>query len=263
MTNTADLTPAQVDAELARLSKIEWTAWRAADEYRSLAARHPHVVESYVAQAEKHEATAAAARREARPFHNEYAQRRWNRYFLVTNNNGHVHRGMNCGTCFSTTEYAWLVDLADCDEAAMVAEYGEMACTVCFPAAPTMKGFADGTSAYARKTQAERDARAAEKAAREAKKAAKALLAPVRTRWETVRTVASAQARLRTIAADKVFYPGRDLDDAADRDLLRVALIAKGFTPEDLDTLEAKAAKKAAKDLAESQERFARTGSFV
>src|SRR5580700_7036844 len=43
-----------------------------------------------------------------------YQDRRWNRYFLVTNSNGHVHRGTTCSTCFPTTEYAWLVELADC-----------------------------------------------------------------------------------------------------------------------------------------------------
>lgn len=61
----------------------------------------------------------------------------WKRYFLVTNTNGHVHRGRNCSSCFATTPFAWLPELSDCDEREMVAQYGMKACTVCFPDAPT------------------------------------------------------------------------------------------------------------------------------
>lgn len=261
----ANMTPAQIDTELARLSTIEWTAWRRADEYRGYAARTRLTIGTdYAAKAVEQEAIAASARKEARPYHLEYAQRPWNRYFLVTNTNGHVHRGMNCGTCFQTTEYAWLVDLADCDEAAMVAEYGEMACTVCFPAAPTYKGFADGTSTHARRTQAEKDARQAEKDERAAKKAAKALLAPVRTEFRgRIETVTAAQQALRDLASNTVYYGPRSERENADRDALTAALVAKGFTPEDVATLEAKATKKATKELAASQARFAATGSYV
>lgn len=91
------------------------------------------------------EATAAkflvelkAIQGEAVPYQSEYARRPWLRYFLVLNSNGHVHREMHCTTCFPTTWYKWLVDLADCDEGRMVKDYGEKACTVCFPDAPTM-----------------------------------------------------------------------------------------------------------------------------
>ena len=98
-----------------------------------------------------------------------YNERRWNRYFLVTNNNGHVHRGMGCSTCFADTEYAWLVELTDCDEDAMIDEFGEKACTVCFPdlrTHPKIKapGRRDREAQAAR--QAERDERANAKAAK-------------------------------------------------------------------------------------------------
>ena len=73
---------------------------------------------------------------EVAPFHAEYRRRPWLRYFLVRQANGHVHREMNCTTCYYDTEYGWLTDLSDCDEAAMVKQYGEKACTVCFPNAP-------------------------------------------------------------------------------------------------------------------------------
>jgi hypothetical protein len=82
------------------------------------------------------------------PLTAEYVRRGgWQRYFLVTSSDGHVHRGMNCSTCRWETVYAWLIDLADCDEAKMVAEYGEKACTVCFPDAPTMDGWAESVAA--------------------------------------------------------------------------------------------------------------------
>lgn len=76
------------------------------------------------------------------PYTAEFERRGgWRRYFLVTNPGGHVHRGMQCSTCYATTAYRWLIDLADCDETAMVEQYGETACTVCFPDAPTMPGW--------------------------------------------------------------------------------------------------------------------------
>lgn len=99
-----------------------------------------------------------------------YAEAPWNRYFLVTNSNGHVHRGMGCSTCFPTTEYAWLVELADCDEAAMIEEFGEKACTVCFPDAPANPKF-HAPGRRDREAQTARDAEKAEKlAAKYAKK---------------------------------------------------------------------------------------------
>lgn len=102
-------------------------------------------------------------RGEADPFEAEYNLAPWKRYFLVTNNNGHVHREMNCSTCFFSTEYSWLVNLSDCNETEMVEQYGEMACTICFPAAPSMKGWGE----YNKRQKAER---AAVKAAAKAEK---------------------------------------------------------------------------------------------
>lgn len=121
-----------------------------------------------------------------------YEARRWNRYFLVTNANGHVHRGTNCSTCWATTEYAWLPELADCDEDEMIAEFGEKACTVCFPDAPANPHF----SSPGRRDREALDARAAEKAARQAVKDAKRLASD-----EVFR--ASSGDRVETVAALK------------------------------------------------------------
>lgn len=73
----------------------------------------------------------------AAPFEAIYTAKPWARYFLVIGYDGHVHRGMYCSTCFRTTAFQWLVDLADESMDAMVEKYGEKACTVCFPDAPT------------------------------------------------------------------------------------------------------------------------------
>lgn len=95
----------------------------------------------------------------------------WNRFFLVVNSNGHVHRERNCSTCFPTTQYNWLIDLAGADEAEMVLEYGSDACTVCFPSAPVMKGWGHSKSQKEKQAaKAEREAlRAAKRAAQDAK----------------------------------------------------------------------------------------------
>lgn len=72
------------------------------------------------------------------PLDAEWERRgRWTRaYLVVTKGTGHVHRSMNCTTCYPTTQYHWMVDWADKDEAQIVADAGERACTVCYPSAP-------------------------------------------------------------------------------------------------------------------------------
>ncbi len=253
-TDLTTLTPVEIDTELARL-------WGETQKYEGwLASLERHIAKGWSnpgreaddrAQAEKYRLTIAGLRDEARPFEGEYTHRGgWLRYFLVTNGNGHVHRGMHCSTCYPTTTYAWLIDLADCDEAAMVAEWGEKACTVCFPSAPTMRGFGDGTSAYARRTAAEKAAVAADKAAKAVAKAAKALNAPVETRFSTVCTVAAAKAEIRRAVEANVWYgEANGAERLADIANLTAALLDKGIPAEEIETIKAKAAAKARKEL--------------
>lgn len=207
-----------------------------------------------------------ALREATEPYTAEFRARGgWNRYYLVTNGNGHVHRETYCRTCFPTTNYAWLVELADCDEAAMVQEYGEQACTVCFPTAPTMKGFNDGTSTYARRTQAEKDARQAEKDVRAAAKAAKTLEPHLRFQgmhsWGSgVETVAGAKQELRAAIEARLMkdqpdgwkYAGCNAE-AGEKAIkveadARHALDAKGVTAEEVAKIEANVAKKLKKE---------------
>lgn len=60
----------------------------------------------------------------------------WQRFFLVTNANGHIHATRACQTCFPTTRFAWLPALSGLTEADAVAAYGPRLCSVCFPSAP-------------------------------------------------------------------------------------------------------------------------------
>lgn len=60
----------------------------------------------------------------------------WSRFFLVQNNNGHIHSSMNCSTCYARTEYGWLTELSGLTEADAVEAYGTILCSVCFPSAP-------------------------------------------------------------------------------------------------------------------------------
>lgn len=58
----------------------------------------------------------------------------WNRFFLV--HGGHIHRSMDCSTCYPTTQFGWLPDLSGLTEADAVEAHGARLCSVCFPTAP-------------------------------------------------------------------------------------------------------------------------------
>lgn len=235
----ATMTPAAIDGRLSEILTRGHRALSLALSYRTYAAKADGLgrlgsAGDYTSTAERYETEALELRAEAEPFEAEFVRRGgWNRYFLVTNGNGHVHRGMTCSTCFPTTEYAWLVDLADCDEAAMVAEWGEQACTVCFPDAPTRKGYGDGTSSYAKRTKADREARSAERAAAAAAKAAKAITAPdgspLRVGGWVIKTKIAARNELSGRVKDYCLYgPGHPSDFAGQIRALAEALEAAG-----------------------------------
>jgi len=140
----ASMTPAEIDTELfrlyvaARYAESEITHLEKALKRPAL----PYIVERTQADLDKAIAKLAEIRAEAAPLNDEFdARGGWTRYYLVTNGNGHVHREMDCRTCYPTTEYAWLPQLSDCDEGQMVEEYGDVACTVCFPDAPAHPAF--------------------------------------------------------------------------------------------------------------------------
>jgi hypothetical protein len=183
------------------------------------------------------------------PYEAEFARRGgWSRFFLCLNAEGHVHRSLACSTLRRDTQMAWLPELSGRTEAEMVAEHGDGACTVCFPTAPTMAGFGDGTSARARRTAEERAARDAEAAARRTAKAEKELVRPVRGRHGTIRTVAAAKQEIRDAIRSNVWY-GETADRLETIRAMRAALAEKGMDESELDELCAKAHKRAASEM--------------
>jgi hypothetical protein len=97
-----------------------------------------------------------------------YNQDPWTRAFLVINSNGHVHSSMNCNTCFDSTRYTWLVQYSNDNEATIVSDAGETACTICYPSAP-----ADVLNRPSVIVTADKIAKAKAKAERDAKREAK------------------------------------------------------------------------------------------
>jgi hypothetical protein len=101
----------------------------------------------------------------------EWEREQWSRFFIVRNNNGHIHSSLYCSTCYPTTQYGWLPELSGLSEADAVESQGSILCSVCFPSAPVE--WTNGESKASAEAKAER-ARA--KAEREAKRLEKALL---------------------------------------------------------------------------------------
>jgi len=249
--------PREIDTILAGLyAKIEPLRAEAARLRQSLA--DPKLPAWRREQNEKRRSEVRAADErlttEALPYEREYARRRWSRYFLVTNGNGHVHRERNCSTCYPTTSYAWLVDLAGCDEKAMVAEYGEKACTVCFPDAPVLaRTF--GPSRTAREAAEKKAARAARSAEIAAKREANdittvepRLLDAYGSKLYTVTEAKRGLVRALEILADADFIPNKSLVAAAPAAIERIerALVAK--TGEPITTIRAAAERSVARN---------------
>lgn len=79
---------------------------------------------------------------QAAPLNDEYARRPWSRFFVVQQNNGHIHSSMRCSTCNRgqyATQFGWNPELSGLSEAEALAKFDKRAhilCTVCFPNAP-------------------------------------------------------------------------------------------------------------------------------
>lgn len=249
---TAPTTPVEIDTRLAEiygiLSQIENQMGYCIKTIDGTYRQPPFLVEKAKTDLVGLKARHSELSIEAFTLEGQYRLVRWNRYFLVQNSNGHVHSSTRCNTCFASTSYSWLLELADQPVSDMVEEWGEMACTVCFPEAPTFPRF----SQPSKRDAAAKAERASAKAERDAAKAAKTLNAEDVFKdfhdWK-VTTVAAAKAELREAAALLAGYGYDHLRPAAPaiRTAARAALLAKGITEADLDTLEAKAVKLATK----------------
>lgn len=130
-----------------------------------------------------------------------YEEKGWQRFFLVTNTNGHVHRSMECSTTYPTTQWAWLPHLSGLTDKEAVDDQGGILCTHCFPEAPS-----DYTSGESKAKKEEREKRAEEKRIRNEKKLKTKLTADgsevvVRNKsgqqFEKISSITSAKAFLR------------------------------------------------------------------
>jgi hypothetical protein len=136
---------------------------------------------------------------EARPLNAEFDRRGgWTRAYLVDNDNGHVHSSMNCSSCYVTTRFSWVTALSGHDEAEIVDEAGERACTVCYPSAPVdvLHRASRIEGPNQRSAREEREARQVAKVNRDAEKAAKAISnpdgSPLKGKFDTLATERSA-----------------------------------------------------------------------
>ena len=215
--------------------------------------------EQKIAEAER---LLAENRAEAKPMEDEFTRRGgWTRAFLVTGSNGHVHRDMQCSTCFPTTRYYWVTDMSGQNEDEIVDAAGERACTVCYPSAPV-----DVLKRPSRiedpKVVAEREARAEEKRKRDAERAVKGITDPVTggdliVRRSHVKTALTAEREavrlLDTVIYDSISpYNNRKHVDEAREDigvLLRALANKRGQSVEEVyEELREKAVKKFRKD---------------
>jgi hypothetical protein len=160
-----------VDTELADLYNIIWSinnkiadlqdSIKFAEKYN----KNTNLLVERIAQLETEKKPLVSRRNDLM---NIYKQDPWTRAFLVINSNGHVHSSMNCNTCFDSTRYTWLVQYSNDDEATIVSDAGETACTVCYPSAP-----ADVLNRPSVIVTADKIAKAQAKAERDAKREAK------------------------------------------------------------------------------------------
>jgi hypothetical protein len=128
-----------VDTELSDLYNIIWSidtkivdlqdSIKFAEKYN----KNTNLLVERIAQLEAERKPLALRRAELMEI---YKQDPWTRAFLVINSNGHVHSSMGCNTCFDSTRYTWLVQYSNDNEATIVSDAGETACTVCYPSAP-------------------------------------------------------------------------------------------------------------------------------
>lgn len=105
---------------------------------------------------------------EIQPFTQRFNEEQWTRAFLVVNANGHVHKDMNCSSCFPSTRYEWKYELSGKNEEEIIALAGERACTLCYPQAP-VEVLKKPTSIYGKNEQTPEE-KEAKKRAQQAKK---------------------------------------------------------------------------------------------
>jgi hypothetical protein len=176
---------------------------------------------------------------ERSPFEAEFVGRGgWTRYYLVDNDNGHVHYDASNRRCSRTpsTTHIWLVDHSGRQAEDLVEDAGCRACTVCFPWAP-MDTLKRPTIFYT-PSEIEKQNRAAEKATKRAAREAKTITNPdgsplrIGGRYgERINSVIGAERAVIDIRVwAKVYRRALEEVELADIERLLTALAAKRGT---------------------------------
>lgn len=114
---------------------------------------HPDMVDRMLARLDGFQQEVKALRTTADGLEATYAANPWSRFYIVAG--GHIHSSMYCSTCNKMgqlTRFGWLPEMSGQTEEAVVAEYGALLCTVCFPSAPVHWTNALEEAAKARKS---------------------------------------------------------------------------------------------------------------
>jgi hypothetical protein len=125
----------------------------------------------------------------------------WARYYVVDNNNGHLHTSTACQNTYETTSWVWMPGMSGLTHAQAVDEGGSLSCLTCFGEfreeiemgrAPRFE------TPRMVKTREEREAAAAKKAEKNAKATANGITAPDGSPLKdddgyTIKTLRSAQ----------------------------------------------------------------------
>lgn len=182
--NILTATPAEIDTEIARIQgqqgSIEAVAARA----------HMLLTSQYSTEAERDEARPVISDAMGKirvldaliaAFQAEFGRRGgWMRYYVVDNNNGHLHTNTHCQNTYDTTEWVWMPGMSGMTKAEAVAEGGSLTCLSCFPEFRTE--IESGReprfeTPRMKRTREEREAAAAKKAEKAKKAAANGITA--------------------------------------------------------------------------------------
>ena len=232
--NLTTTSPAEIDAKLSKLGYDRAVNEMRAEQMAAAATRQAGMYNeaTYIARSQEHAAKAAALAEEMAPLEAEFIRRGgWTRAFLVSNTGGHVHKNMHCGTCFPTTQYAWMTEFSGMDEAEIVDAAGERACTVCYPTAP-----AAVLSQPTRMFTPDEKERQAAKAEREAKAAAARSATVVTTGGVVYKTERAASNAAASAIKDIAWYDWNESGEGIHPSNVKWVTTAK----EALEAIEAK-----------------------
>lgn len=171
MNDLTQQTPSEIDTKLAELHEKLGNAQRHLSHSERLLASDnargaTFNAERWEAEIEAAQVTIAEIENEMFPYSAEFTRRGgWSRFFLVTNQNGHIHTSMQCKSCFHDTQFGWLPQYSGMTDSEIVERETYRACTFCLPIAP-----AEQRAARVKRTREQREAKAAERQAKKDEK---------------------------------------------------------------------------------------------